>query len=138
MACYHPLKGIRGGVNSNGKRPLLFAASVVDSSSQLPLLVPCGQCVGCRLERSRQWAMRCLDEAKMSRDNAFITLTYDDKYLPDDRSLDKKAFPLFMKRLRKMLKKKFVFIIAVSMESFMADPIITLSFLVMLFLTVSY
>lgn len=106
MACYHPLKGVRGGVNSNGKRPLLFDFKAVECSSQLPVLVPCGQCVGCRLEYSRQWAMRCLDEAQMHSENSFITLTYDDEHIPVDRSLDKNAFQLFMKRLRKRLDKK--------------------------------
>lgn len=106
MPCYHPLKGVRGGVNSNGKRPLLFDVKLVDCSSQLPTLVPCGQCVGCRLEYSRQWAMRCLDEVKMHKENSFITLTYDDAHLPVDKSLDKRVFQLFMKRLRKALDKK--------------------------------
>ena len=109
MACYHPLKGVRGEVNSNGKRPLLFDFRVVECSSQIPTLVPCGQCVGCRLEYSRQWAMRCLDEAKMHSENSFITLTFDDAHLPVDRSLDKRDFQLFMKRLRKRLAKKVRF-----------------------------
>lgn len=107
MPCYHPLKGVRGEVNSNGKRPLLFDFKAVECSSQLPTLVPCGQCVGCRLEYSRQWAMRCLDEAKMHRENSFITLTFDDKHLSVDRSLDKRDGQLFMKRLRKMLWREY-------------------------------
>ena len=106
MPCYHPLKGVRGEVNSNGKRPLLFDFKVVERASELPILVPCGQCSGCRLEYSRQWAMRCLDEAKMHSENSFITLTYDDAHLPVDKSLDKRVFQLFMKRLRKALRKK--------------------------------
>lgn len=36
----------------------------------------------------------------MYEDNAFLTLTYDDAHLPDPPSLDKTAFPGFMKRLR--------------------------------------
>jgi hypothetical protein len=27
------------------------------------LKIPCGRCIGCRLEYSRQWAMRCHHEA---------------------------------------------------------------------------
>ena len=104
MPCYHPLKGVRGGVNSNGKRPLLFNYNIVSTSNLIPTLVPCGQCVGCRLEYSRQWAMRCMDEAQMHKENSFITLTYDDQHLPVDRSLDKRVFQLFMKRLRKKVK----------------------------------
>lgn len=67
----------------------------------MPVKVPCGQCVGCRLERSRQWAIRCHHEASLHRDNSFITLTYAEEHLPAGRSLDKEAFQKFMKRLRK-------------------------------------
>lgn len=63
--------------------------------------LPCGQCIGCRLERSRQWAVRIMHEASLYDANCFITLTYDDAHLPADGSLDRRAFPLFMRRLRK-------------------------------------
>lgn len=46
--------------------------------------VGCGQCVQCRLQKSREWANRCALESLMydkSR-NYFITLTYDDSHLP--------------------------------------------------------
>lgn len=65
------------------------------------LEVPCGQCAGCRLEYSRQWAMRCVHEAQLHFDNSFITLTYDDENLPADFSLDKTHLQKFFKRLRK-------------------------------------
>ena len=63
--------------------------------------VACGQCIGCRLERSRQWAVRCMHEIHMYEKNCFITLTYDEEHLPKDYSLDMRHFQLFMKRLRK-------------------------------------
>lgn len=66
-------------------------------------LVPCGHCLGCDLERSRQWAVRCMHEASLHEDNSYITLTYDDEYLPAGGSLDPSAFPLFMRRLRKVV-----------------------------------
>lgn len=62
--------------------------------------LPCGKCIGCRLERSRQWAVRIMHEAQMYDNNIFITLTYDDENLPKDGSLHKEHFQLFMKRLR--------------------------------------
>lgn len=68
------------------------------------LQLPCGQCVGCRLERSRQWAMRCVHEASLWPANCFVTLTYSDEHLPIDRSLDYDDFQKFMKRLRKRFK----------------------------------
>ena len=77
--------------------------SVSEGFKDLPVTLPCGQCWGCRLERSRQWAVRCVHEASLHEDNAFITLTYDDEHLPEAGSLDKTAFPKFMKRLRRRL-----------------------------------
>lgn len=100
MACFNPLQGWRSRtVNPSGKRSIVFNRNA--GYEDLPVEVPCGQCVGCRLERSRQWAIRCVHEASLYDDNCFLTLTYDDKHLPGDGSLDKDAFPKFMKRLRK-------------------------------------
>lgn len=65
------------------------------------LFLPCGRCAQCRLERSRQWAVRCVHESKLYEDNAFVTLTYDDAHLPVDRGLRYEDFQLFMKRLRR-------------------------------------
>ena len=64
------------------------------------LSLPCGQCIGCRLERSRQWALRCLHEASLYDHNWFVTFTYDDVHYPDS-GLDYLDFQKFMKRLRK-------------------------------------
>lgn len=66
----------------------------------MQLKLPCGQCIGCRLERSRQWAVRCVHEASMHDENSFVTLTYDDGHLPQGGTLVKKDFQDFMKRLR--------------------------------------
>ncbi len=66
-----------------------------------PLMIPCGQCIGCRLERSRQWAIRCTHEASLHEHNSFVTLTYNQASLPENGSLSKRHFQLFMKRLRK-------------------------------------
>lgn len=63
------------------------------------MTVPCGRCIGCRLERSKQWAIRCVHEASLYTKNSFITLTYNDKHLP--HSLNVEDFQKFMKRLRK-------------------------------------
>jgi len=67
----------------------------------MPVKIPCGQCIGCRLEKSRQWALRCSHEATLHQNNCFITLTYNDANLPDNNSLSLNHFQLFMKRLRK-------------------------------------
>jgi len=67
--------------------------------------VACGQCIGCRLERSRRWAMRCLHEASLHKASCFITLTYSDEHLPGDRGLCLDDWQRFMKRLRKNVGK---------------------------------
>lgn len=63
--------------------------------------VPCGQCIGCRLEHSRQWALRCVHEAELYEENTYVTLTYNEEHLPADMSVDKRVFQKFMKKLRK-------------------------------------
>lgn len=65
--------------------------------------LPCGRCIGCRLERSRQWAVRCMHEAKLHAENCFITLTYNDESLPIDGSLHVEDWQKFIKRLRKRI-----------------------------------
>lgn len=98
MPCYHPLDAYR-----NGAGEIVFTRPR-DEREKLKL--PCGQCVGCRLERSRQWAIRCMHEASLFEYNCFITLTYAPEYLPvvsgtDVPTLRLDDFQKFMKRLRK-------------------------------------
>lgn len=101
MVCYHPLTAYRSraGRNGNGKWPIVFNPN--EGYIDMPVSVPCGQCIGCRLERSRQWAIRCVHEASLYSRNCFITLTFDDDHLDLNRSLVKEDFVKFMKRLRK-------------------------------------
>ena len=70
--------------------------------------LPCGQCIGCRLERSRQDAVRCMHESQMHTNNCYITLTYDDDHLPEYGSLNKTDIQKFLKRLRKRLPYQFM------------------------------
>lgn len=100
MACYSPLRAFRApGVSSTGRLRVSFkpAGAYVDTE----FAVPCGQCIGCRLERSRQWALRCLHEAELYERNCFVTLTYSDVFIPPFGSLVFRHFQLFLKRLRK-------------------------------------
>lgn len=105
MPCFSPLKGYRGKIpGPSGKYPIVF--NVNDGYADRPVEVSCGQCVGCRLERSRQWAVRCVHEASQHEENAFITLTYGPEHLPSNHSLRPRDFNLFMKRLRKRIGTK--------------------------------
>lgn len=62
--------------------------------------IPCGKCTQCRLDKSRDWAVRCVLEASLHRSNWFITLTFDDAHLPKSGKVCKKDIQLFLKRLR--------------------------------------
>ena len=136
MSCYHPLRGIVLGTNENGKKNIKIIKGS-DFEFQYPdveyLEIPCGHCIGCLLDRSRQWADRCMLEAKTQKDkynrpSCFITLTYDDEHLKDlpynpdmypdydpDRDTDKLVFHSldkihlqnFWKRLRSRLDEKY-------------------------------
>lgn len=99
MPCFGPLTAFYSKeVGPSGKRGIVFDLKMAHSPT--PIKLPCGQCVGCRLERSRQWAMRCLHEKKLHRHNCFVTLTYDDGHLPEGGTLVKRDLQLFMKKLR--------------------------------------
>ena len=98
MPCYKPLKAFQCLDGS------IVFAELKRNDIVKSLELRCGQCVGCRLERSRQWAVRCMHEASLYKNNCFLTLTYSDEYLPDDYSLHYEDFQKFMKRLRKRFK----------------------------------
>lgn len=150
MGCYAPLLRSESKqnfkLNKDGKiSPISHVKSLFDSPFQNYedvkdtdrvkwQLIPCGQCIGCRLEYSRQWANRGYLESKLHDENYFITLTYDDEHLPihdkvryiepskyehlppikdiifyrnDDwtGTLKKRDLQLFFKRLRKRIGK---------------------------------
>ncbi len=90
----------------SGKRKITFLPG--NSITGVQLMLACGQCFGCRLEKSRGWAIRCVHEATLKVENIFITLTYNNENLPEDGSLNKEHFPLFMKRLRKKYHPKII------------------------------
>lgn len=77
------------------------AADVALASSKF--LLPCGSCVGCRISRAREWAIRCSLELDFHRSSLFLTLTYADKYCPP--TLSKRDLSLFFKRLRDRVGK---------------------------------
>ena len=87
-----PARRVNGQIEFLGRTP----SGRFVSNALATLQIPCGQCVECRLKRSREWAIRCLHEASLHRDNCFVTLTYKDAPV----SLDYGHYQAFMKRLR--------------------------------------
>lgn len=110
MPCNSPNKIFYKGLKPDGKQDIAFTSRFIDyiilkpdgsfdrltgqpDTSSLRFgerlitdcdLVPCGQCIGCRMDYSRQWASRLMLEKKSFPDDQcyFITLTYDDEHLP--------------------------------------------------------
>lgn len=150
MTCYHPMKAFPIGLKDNGKKNYLIASykchhiefdnktkqwrkiytpGINPGASKVRVsfeTLPCGCCIGCRLDYSKMWSIRCLLEMKEHKENSFITLTYDDDHLPKSfkqnindetgevsidwtsrtgefNSLNKKDLQDFWKRLRKAL-----------------------------------
>lgn len=104
MACFHPLTAWQSKSALNVSGQLIFKRPA-KAGAFYELQVPCGQCLGCRLEKSRQWAIRCLHEAQMHDFSSFVTLTYSDEELPADGSLNYRDYWLFMRRLRRRYPK---------------------------------
>lgn len=105
MPCYRPVHGFQ---NRPGDK-LVFSKAQAVGSRVAALQVPCNNCVGCRLERARQWAMRCNDERSLYSDNCFITLSINPESLKaHGDSLDHRYFQRFMKRLRKSTGGKMI------------------------------
>lgn len=107
VPCYSPLKAYRPLSDLDGGR-LVFNAQKAKNPDN-PTTVPCGQCIGCRVDRSRDWAMRCYHEAQMHPLNTFINLTFNDEHLPEDYSVHVKTWQLFMYKLRQSLPQKIRF-----------------------------
>lgn len=136
MACFHPLFATVSNDRTDGKKTIRIWNSVSilrwedehkkkfeERSDFLPL--PCGHCIGCRIEYSRQWANRLMLELQYHESSYFVTLTYDDEHLPynwysdpetgeafQSATLCKRDFQLFMKRLRRAYDGKLRFFAA--------------------------
>lgn len=89
MACYRPLTAYR---TVGGEVVFRERGDILQT-----LELPCGQCIGCRLERSRQWAIRIMHEAQCWDRSLFVTLTYAEA----PPKLVYSHFQKFMKRLRR-------------------------------------
>lgn len=64
--------------------PKVFRLSPEWSAHKYTLFIPCGKCYACECASRAEWALRMREEFKDKRNVSafFITLTYDDKYLP--------------------------------------------------------
>ncbi len=98
MPCYHPIEvGIR--------RKSLYTDRKINDKQ----VVPCGSCIGCRAEQSRQWAVRMMHESRMHETSLFVTMTIDDENLNENRELCPRDVSRFIKDLRKTQERRISF-----------------------------
>ncbi len=71
----------------------------------LEIFFGCGQCHVCRINKRREWTARLILEAQQHKHRCFVTLTYNDHWLPLRGELMPDDLTKFFKRLRKELKK---------------------------------
>lgn len=93
MSCFRPLRALRdpSGTVSIVGRP--------DAAWSMEL--PCGRCVGCKMDRARAWSIRIGHEASCWDANVFVTMTYEKL---ESTSLDYSHWQDFMRSLRKKLR----------------------------------
>lgn len=126
MPCFSPIKAWMVPPVKPGGKALIEFPTKNDSSftralkrithrnpNAILIDLPCGKCIGCRLERSRQWAVRAVKESQCHLENCFITLTYDPEHLPKNGSLNPDDLTKFIKRFRQKIAPAKIKYIAV-------------------------
>lgn len=95
--CVSPLSGwVAAKPNDSGRHGIVFGLH--GAYADCPVDLPCGQCVGCKQDRSEAWSVRCYHESTQHLKNCFLTLTYRD---PCPATLNVADVQKFIKRLRK-------------------------------------
>lgn len=97
MACLNPIRAYR---QKRGSYILWKRPSDGLMPHFAPFPIPCGKCYGCRLEYSRQWAVRMMLESQLHDFNYFLTISYAPAHLPAMGTIVKKDLQDFHKRLR--------------------------------------
>lgn len=88
----------------SGRKLVFSEQEFIQHPRRKGLSLPCGRCIGCKLEKARQWAVRLSHEAQLHEEVSFITLTYEKP--PKGVSVDVPTCQKFLKRLRARLHPK--------------------------------
>lgn len=70
----------------------------------------CGQCMACRINHQQMWTGRIILESCLHKENAFVTLTYDENHVPVNGELSKKHAQDWQKRLRGLSSNRLRFV----------------------------
>lgn len=98
MVCYKPRDAKLGLDSYSGKKGVVFLK--LHEAHEANIKIPCGQCIGCRLDRAKEWTVRCMLEAQLHERNSFLTLTYSPEFLPEGGTLVMSHVSDFVKRFR--------------------------------------
>lgn len=116
MSCVHPLSAWRNTFCDlrTRKRAAPFFTKPPAIAIKLGTVafspLPCGRCICCRIDQSRQWALRGVCELAMHERACFITLTYNNSSLPHDGSVNRFHYQEFVRALRRRgYKFKYMF-----------------------------
>lgn len=71
---YHPAKIFKAD-DKTGE----YIEKLTDGQKYKYTIIPCRNCIGCKLDYSREWANRGYLHSKTTHNNYFITLTYNDE-----------------------------------------------------------
>lgn len=76
-------------------------------SGYYPVAVPCGHCLGCKLDHASEWATRITTEARQWEKCCFITLTYNNglRKTFDGQTINKLSLPINQKGQMTLFKK---------------------------------
>ena len=111
-----------GQLTKNGKPKYEFVKTIYTPTFVKTIEIPCGKCIGCEMDKTKEWATRCVLESKLYPKQLcwFITLTYNDEYIPTTNVVDylrgtltrrmtlhKKDLQDFLKRLRRAWEYKY-------------------------------
>lgn len=140
MPCYHPYIRIENRTKpyKTQKGTIAYKTTIEranDITSRIEELrhhgnykyqvIPCGNCIGCRLEYSREWANRGYLEAKCYKNNYFVTITYNEENIKTNEeiidrdgitytndgewkgTLVPKDLTDFIKRLRRIMEREY-------------------------------
>lgn len=107
MQCAYPLKAWPDGMHESGKPKYKITGYSVKSYNGRTDFqeIPCGKCLPCRLNKSRDWSLRCMLEATYHEDNYYLTLTYDDDHLTRNELLDPITGEIYPSPLCTLVKK---------------------------------
>lgn len=104
MPCYTPLSGQRDpgtGKVLGLKKTRLTWEEAESLATYDPVFIPCGRCIGCKVENGRQKAVRAMHELETSDDlGVFLTLTISDEHMRPRGHVYVRSLQKFFKRLR--------------------------------------